>query len=570
MIGQVHSRRLTASQAGLAVGVSAALVQLGPVLGRGYVLTRDLVFVPRLPFDAHLLGVDTLPRAVPSDLLVALASRIVPGDVVEDLVLLAIIALAGWGAARLAVRLVSADSVVVAISAAALFSWNPYLAERLRQGQWALLIGYAALPWVAATGLALHGGERRAARRLFLALAFSAAGGASAELLAVVVALPIVCWPGSQVSWWRRVATVGGGLAIVSLPWLVPSLTSPNSYLRDTAGVQAFAARADTPFGTVGSLLSLGGIWNADVRLPGRGLVVVASVALALTALSLWAFWRLRPAGPWRGLLVAGLISFLLSVWAVTPGVRRLAIHLGSASAAGGLLRDGQRWLAPFVLVVAIGFGCLVQWAHTQVRVAPAMAIAPLLLLPAAAWGSDGALVAVHWPAAWSATASASKQLPPGPILVLPWASQRQYGWNGNRVLDDPADRWLPRRVVGNDALRVGDLSTPLEDPLARAVAPTVNGTGPLFPVLQKQGYGGVLVERDQVGAAPLAARLIGLREVVSSPTLALYAVPTPLPTTHATAPLRLTLAADSLVGLAVLMVSVSLAEIRTRTHRTV
>jgi hypothetical protein len=79
-----------------------------------------------------------------------------------------------------------------------------------------------------------------------------------------------------------------------------------------------------------------------------------------------------------------------------------------------------------------------------------------------------------------------------------------------------------------------------------------------------------VLVERDQVGAAPLAARLIGLREVVSSPTLALYAVPTPLPTTHATAPLRLTLAADSLVGLAVLMVSVSLAEIRTRTHRTV
>jgi hypothetical protein len=570
MIGQVHSRRLTASQAGLVVGMVSALVQLGPVVGRGYVLTRDMVFVPKLPLDAHLLGVDTVPRAVPSDLLVALAARIVPGDVVQDLVLLAIIALAGWGAARLAARLGAAQSVVAAVAAAALFSWNPYLAERLRQGQWAVLIGYAALPWVAATALALHRGEQRAARRVFLALAFAAAGGASAELLAVVVAVPIAWWPGSPVSWRRRIVAVTGGLVIVSLPWLIPSLTSPATYLRDPAGVRAFAARPDTPFGTVGSLLSLGGIWNAQVRLPGRGLVVVASVALALTALSLWALWRLRLAGAWRGLLVAGLVSFALSVWAVTPGVRRLAIHLGSTSAAGGLLRDGQRWLAPFVLVVAVGFGCLVQWAQSQVRIAPALAIAPVLLLPAAAWGSDGALVAVHWPAAWSTVASASRQLPPGPVLVLPWASQRQYGWNDDRVLDDPVDRWLPRRVVGDDALQVGRLSTPLEDPLARAVAPTVAGRGPLFKTLQQRGYAGVLVERDQIGATALSTRLIGLRELVSSPTLALYAVPTPSPTTYATAPLRLALAADSLTGLAVLMASVSLAEIRTRAHRTV
>src|SRR5580704_4082931 len=192
MIGQVHSRRtVTASEAGLAVGVLAALVQLGPVLGRGYVLTRDMVFVPKLPFDAHLLGVDSVPRAVPSDLLVALASRVLPGDMVEDLILIAIIAVGGWGAARLASR----DRVVVAVAAAAMFSWNPYLAERLRQGQWAVLVGYAALPWVASTALALHRGEQRAARRVFLALAFAAAGGASAELLAVVVAVPIAWWP---------------------------------------------------------------------------------------------------------------------------------------------------------------------------------------------------------------------------------------------------------------------------------------------------------------------------------------------------------------------------------------
>jgi hypothetical protein len=566
MIGQVHSRRLTASAAGLIVGVVAALVQLGPVLGRGYVLNRDMVFVPKAPLDAHLLGVDAVPRAVPSDLLVALASRVLPGDLVQDLVLLAIIALAGWGAARLA----SMDRVVVAVGAAALFAWNPYLAERLRQGQWAVLIGYAALPWVASTALAFHRGEPRAARKLIVALAAGAAGGASAELLDVLVAIPIVFWPGSIVPWLRRTGVLAGGLVVVSLPWAAPSLSSSTSYLPDKAGVLAFAARPDTPFGTVGSLLSLGGIWNSEVWLPGRSVFVVAAVALLLTGCSLWAFWGGHDAGPCRGLVVAGVVSVLLAVWSATPGLRRLAVTLSSTSTAGGLLRDGQRWLAPFVLLVAVGFGFLVEWATARVRVAPALVLVPVLLLPAAAWGSDGALVGVHWPLAWSRAAAAADRLPPGPVLVLPWSSQRRFSWNGDRVVDDPADRWLPRRVVGDDSLQVGARATPLEDPLARALAPTITGAGQLLPALRVRGYSGVLVERDQVGASDAAARLAGLTEVVSAPTLALYRVPNPAARTYPTAPVWLALAADAVAGLIVLMIVASLADIRTRAHQNV
>lgn len=564
MIGQLGARRPTGSEAALAVGVVSALLQLGPVLGQGFVLIRDMVFVPRLPLDAHLLGVDSVPRAVPSDLLVALASRVLPGMVVEDLVLVAVIAMAGWGAGRLAAA-IRPDRVLAAASAAALFSWNPYLAERLRQGQWAILVGYAALPWVAASALALHRGASRSGRRLFLALVVAAAGGASAELLAVPVAVAIVFWPGSVVGWRRRGVVVLASVAVVSLPWAVPGLTSPSTYTPDRAGVQAFAARPDTPFGTLGSLLSLGGIWNAQVSLPGRGTLLVAGLAIALTAVSLWAFWRSRPEPAWNGLLVAGAASLLVSMWAATPGLRRLAIDLGSTSTTGGLLRDGQRWLAPFVLLVAVGFGWFAAWALARVRVAAALPLVPLLLLPAAAWGSDGVLAAVHWPAAWPAVAAASAPLPPGPVLVLPWSAQRQFGWNGGRVLTDPAAHWLPRRVVGDDSLRVGALTTPLEDPLARSIAAAATGTGPLLPVLQRQGYAAVLVERDQPGALAAVARLGGLRPVVVTQTLALYAVPGAARRSSPTAPVGLTLAADALVALVLLMVLASLADIRTR-----
>ncbi len=41
--------------------------------------------------------------------------------------------------------------------AATVAIWNPYVAERLLQGHWSLLVGYGCLPWVATTVLTLRG-----------------------------------------------------------------------------------------------------------------------------------------------------------------------------------------------------------------------------------------------------------------------------------------------------------------------------------------------------------------------------------------------------------------------------
>jgi hypothetical protein len=548
---------------GALVGSVSALIQLAPILGRGYVLLRDLVFVPRLPLTDQLLGVNGVPRAVPSDLIVALASRIVPGQVAEDLILLAIIALAGWGAARL----VPGPSVTAAAAAAALYSWNPYLTERLLQGQWAVLVGYAALPWVAKVSIDLRAGRPGSGRRLLVVLACAASGGASAQLLAIIVAVPVVLWPAGVVAWRRRAATLAGSVVVVSLPWLIPALMQSSSYPSDPAGARLFAARPDTPFGTVGSLLSLGGIWNAQAVPAGRDTALVGFAALVMTAAAGWGLWQSRSRwarGDLTGLAVAGGVGFGLAIWGVTPGARRLLVHFTASSAAGGLLRDGQRSLAPFVLVVAVGFGLVVAWAAERVPWSRLLIVAPALLLTSAAWGSEGALVAVHWPGDWSRAASATHQLEAGPILVLPWSSQRAYAWNGGRTLDDPAARWLPRRVVGDDALRVGSGSTVIEDPLARRIAAAVTGSGPLVAMLRAQGYAGVLVELDQPGAAADVARLGGASLVVSTPTLAVYGVPRPLAIDTASKPVASAIVGDLVALLIVLAAAISLGRIRT------
>src|SRR2546430_2068961 len=128
---------------GLVTGLCPGLLAPGPGLRRGVLLSYDMVFVPRMPSSAALPGPGP-PRAVPSDLVIAIASRIVPGDIVQKLVLLAIFVLACAGTAALLDR----EPLLARLGGAVFYGWDPYVGERLLIGQWAPLPRYAGLPWV--------------------------------------------------------------------------------------------------------------------------------------------------------------------------------------------------------------------------------------------------------------------------------------------------------------------------------------------------------------------------------------------------------------------------------------
>ena len=77
-----------------------ALLLLGPALGPGYVLSYDMVWVPDLDMRSDFLGLATsLPRVVPSDAVVAVLDSVVPGMVLQKVVLLGSLVAGGLGAA---------------------------------------------------------------------------------------------------------------------------------------------------------------------------------------------------------------------------------------------------------------------------------------------------------------------------------------------------------------------------------------------------------------------------------------------------------------------------------------
>ena len=336
---------------GLVTGLCLGLLALGPGLRRGFLLSYDMVFVPREPFAAAMPGLAP-PRAVPSDLAIATVSRIMPADIAQKLVLLAIFVLGCAGVAALLDR----EPLLARLAGGVFYVWNPYVGERLIIGQWALLLGYAGLPWVLRAVVSPDEAPWRWTGRLCLSLVPAVIGGFAAMAITALVLVPAALFTRSA----RRAAIALAALAAGSLPWLIPSLR--HAVYVDPGGVAAFAARADTPFGSVGSLLMLGGGWNAQTVPKGYGgawsalWLAVVIVALAGYLLSV----RQRR---WPGLGVAAVAGLLIACIGVTAPGRDLLRSVTGAWPGVAVLRDAQQFVAPLALAEAAGFGVVVAWA---------------------------------------------------------------------------------------------------------------------------------------------------------------------------------------------------------------
>lgn len=543
--------------------VVLTLLVVAPLLAPGYVLAYDMVFVPDQAMRIDYLGLGAgLPRAVPSDALVAIASVLVPGQLLQKAVLVAIVAGAGFGMRRL----MAGTPLVAQIAAVSWFVWNPYVAERLMIGQWAILVGYAALPWLVRAALDARAGSSRAVAVVVLVSAISAVS-ASGGLVAAGVGCLLACWPGSALTAPARVALTLG-VAAVNAPWVVAGLLHRSSLGTSSLAVEVFAASGDGRLGPVGSVLGLGGIWNADVVPSSRSgwAPVVWLVVLAVVVAA-----GIRPLVA----RVGGRAAALLGVVALTALVVALAgvADPGRLAAASrqlpgfAMLRDGPRYLGGLAVVQAMAFGLgvhrLARWCrpHEAGRVlAVALAVAPLAVMPDLAWGAAGRLQPVDYPSSWAAARDAMTGAGlHGSVLVLPLAPYRAYPWNGGRAALDPAPRFFPGASLASDALSVDGVVVQPEDPVAaRAAAAFEAGDA---AGLAAQGVGFVVVDLAPADVEAPA----GLSPVYEGDDLAVWQVPDPVEAGPGTGRVVAVTAGWTAAGAALVTAGVGLARARRR-----
>ncbi|MFG1869925.1 hypothetical protein [Micromonospora arborensis] len=510
----------------MALGLGVVLAILGPVLRRGYVLRYDLVFVPDPPFGALVWGSGSeLPRAVPSELLAVGLSQLIPADLAEKALLAGCLALASVGAARLA----PVSHPLARVAAGLAYVWNPWVYGRLHLGQWAVIAGYAALPWAYSWVLGVlrpppdgAGPSRRSAVAGGLGVVL---GGPAMVLVAVFTCAPAL----ALARQWRAVVAGTATLAGLTAPWLLALVNRGGAIDLDQRSIGAFAVRADTPLGVLGSVATLGGIWSRYAVPVGRDQWPVAGLALVLVVAAVWGFGLTRrrwPSAAWWGLLagaVLGTVIAVLPAWSVgAQWMVALVEHVPLA----GATRDSTRLLAPLALLQAVGLGMLVESLTTTGAraLAPLVLLAPVLLLPSLAWGLGGQLETVRYPAEWSTVRAVVNGDPAGGSLVsLPWSSFRAYRWASGPPMLDPATRAFRRPVLGDQDVLVGKDRIRGESREAERVAAALAVPGDPGPALRRLGVRYVLIQTDQPNAVEVEGRFADAELVRRDGTLTLF-----------------------------------------------
>jgi hypothetical protein len=427
-----------------AAAVTVAAAILAPLARPGYVLSYDMLFVPRQPLRWDLVApIDSPPRAVPLDALVSLASQAIPGWLLQRAVLLAIV----WAAVVGAARLVPAARLGTRLIAGVAYGWTPFLAERLLLGQWALLVAYAALPWLV-SGLLRHRAllspDAAASPSAPLSSpspaplsslspaplsspspaplsspspapgsASAAASPLSPEPSSTAAALfsptamrrsAVARWRGAEARALAQIALCAGLSAITPTggviaaavclaltPWrrwwaIGGILLVLNAPWLAASLVTTAAGRSD-PAGVAAfaprgalELLASGGIWNAETTPASRSAFVVPFVTIVFVALAIWGYPRLRFPA---GLTIVTLAGLALALLSTLHSGQTTLVWLVTHVPGAGLLRDTQKFVLPYALLLAL---CAALGAERLVARLPAeparIVLAGVMLLP--------------------------------------------------------------------------------------------------------------------------------------------------------------------------------------------
>jgi hypothetical protein len=404
---------------------------------------------------------------------------------------------------------------------------NPWVYERLVEGQWLVIAAAAALfLWLAAwDSLQARPGLVRA---LLLAVTGVTAVAFSENFLAIVAVLFILAAVSQRV--WRererlKWSLISFGLFILLETYgIVPFFLGrgPASYTTvrtfGRADFVAFSSSTDPHYGLLANLLGLHGYWAERLgRFPpvdggARWWPVATAVLVVLALVGAW----LRPQRRW--LLVAGGIGILVSASTAIPAVLDAAVWLNEHVPILAVYREPEKWSALWLLAMVV----LVTEAVTVLaeRGAARGEVPALAATTAASLATFAALLPsglvqirdtpavidpVTYPADWQRAATYLEQHVDSrtQVAVLPWHLYESLPFAQNRLVANPASVFFPGNLVTpNDPELIGE-TVPAASPgdIGRAALDTTDTGCGLAGAVHRAGIHWVVVENAPGGS---------------------------------------------------------------------
>jgi hypothetical protein len=542
--------------ANLIIGIFIGLGVCAPLIGGGRLFLLDWSIGPHYPVATPAaLGLNGgLTTGIGGSFLVALLNRAV-GSASTWLPMLAFFPIATVGAGRLAGR-----SRWSRIAAGTLYAVNPFVFNRLYVGHFALLIGYALLPFAVKT--AMRSLSSPGIRWCVPALWWAGLTSLSPHfawiyglvvLGVVVVAIVTKQYPLRRLAGWF--ATCAGLFVLMSTYIILPNGSTNLPTQVGSVSLNIYRTNGDPHLGLFANVLALYGFWRTGPgpELPKDVIIGWPFIMFAILLIVFVGGWH-----AWRGIPAAGeemssegidrehrtigqefssrtstgnqslaidqkRLTFLL----VFIGVAGYFLALGNQGPTGGLflwaydhvpffsiMREPQKFLILLALAYAVLFGWGVE-RLSQVDLstsrfgagATAVLIGVVLPLGYSATifdGLAGQITSSPLPSAYQ-QADSLMGTGVGNVLVLPWHLYNEYPFTSGRVITNVGPTSFRRNVITGDNVQADDVQSQSTSPRSAYIEQ-------LFQYGTKTSNFGALV-------APLGVRYVVLAKAVDWPT---------------------------------------------------
>lgn len=445
-----------------------AIILLWSLLAPGFILTLDMVFTPRIPIP------DQVTSSYVFYVVLHILNSFIPADLLQKVILLLILTCSGISMYQLAKYLVQTPDFSAPIIAGLVYMINPFVYSRFMAGQFAVLLGYACLPFFIKSFLRLT--DTPSVRNaVWVAGWLTLIGILSIHTLALCgVVMIIGCAIIGLKNRKNRIKILQASLAsvtffvVASLYWLVPLVAGKNSTAR---AIEGFGGSDQAAFATVGSttmeqminIAGLQGFWADAMNLyvlPQQVLPMWPLVTLGIWVLVGYGYVRLRKSTSNKInlhiIIFAAIAAVIIAAGVLSPLLTLLPFAMG--------MREPHKFvgLVAVIFALLIGVSCAALVARSRElyhnRYASVVIFACTLLVPLA-WtptmlgGMHGQLKPRTYPGDWYAAnnfLNADKS--DFKALFLPWHGYQRFDFSG-RIIMNPAEKFFDKPMLASNEL---------------------------------------------------------------------------------------------------------------------
>ncbi len=476
------------------VYVLLSLAVLGPLLLPGFVMTLDspyaLVQDPSPLF--YGLNEHWISAGMPFFSLMHIIAKVVPVWLLEKLVLLTILFLAGLGAHRLFFWR-GAGSYFAGI----LYMINPFTYLRFVTGQWQVLFAYALTPFAVKSFLELleHPTLKKAIELAVLSTLVGIIVAQGFFLLFLALAAIFVSKgikERGKITREGKIISISAVLFLfLNTYWLVPTLTKGSTILQEIseADMLLFAPKVTSSGRLMLDLASMHGFWR-DAYIYISDLtpiwLLLFFFILYLASYGFICHYKDRERG-WLIISIAGIgvTSFVLAVGAASSITMPIFQWLWEHIFFFRGFRDSQKFIGLVCLSYAFLGGLGVKefavalkqqerrWSKAALAILIVLSMVVPLVYSLPMFGSYGQLRAVYPPQDWAEVNEYLKS-DPGDfnVLFLPWHLYMDFTWlpNRDKRLTSLGERFFSKPIIQGDNIEMPGVYSTSTNPVSKYV----------------------------------------------------------------------------------------------------